>query len=388
MSTVPLGEICNVQIGRTPPRSDPRYWGGSNPWASISDLNQGLLITRTKEGITEEGAHAGKLVQPGTVLISFKLSIGKVSIAGIPLYTNEAIAALPIKYPSTLDARYLLRYLESLSLEEGANRAAMGRTLNKKTLSELPIPLPPLDEQRRIAAILDKADAIRQKRRQTITNLESLSNSMLENQFLGDSRSTTSYALGDLLRSITTGNSPKCRDRPAGTDEWGVLKLSAITSGKFEPTENKSFPGAISEIAKYEVRPGDLLFTRKNTPELVGTATIATSPPPRLAFPDLVFRLEVFEDLVSSIFLQALLMSSTMRNRVRALAVGTSKSMSNISGGRLRGLTIALPSLQRQLQFEQFQRKVLSATHRYSKLLDRDNELFRSLQSRAFRGEL
>lgn len=134
MKTVPLAELCEINVGRTPARANPDFWGPGEPWLSIADMNQGLFMRTTKETITPAGAEAGKKVQPGTVLLSFKLSIGKVAIAQMPLYTNEAIAALPVKDPSRIDPRFLLRALQAMDLAEDSNRAAMGATLNKARL--------------------------------------------------------------------------------------------------------------------------------------------------------------------------------------------------------------------------------------------------------------
>ena len=102
---VTLGEICSIEIGGTPSRSDERYWwkSGSNsirlPWVSISDM-KGKVITDTKESITEIGASQSncKHVAKGTLLMSFKLTIGRLAFAGRDLYTNEAISAIkPIR---------------------------------------------------------------------------------------------------------------------------------------------------------------------------------------------------------------------------------------------------------------------------------------------------
>lgn len=174
MRSATLDELCEINVGRTPARAEPAFWGSGHRWLSIADMNQGLSIRDTKEQITAAGARAGKVVQPGTVLLSFKLSIGKVAIADVPLYTNEAIAALPIKDDALLDARYLMRALQAMDLASGSNRAAMGATLNKRSLAQIQLPLVSLPEQRRIAAILDQADAIRAKRRQVRAHLDSL----------------------------------------------------------------------------------------------------------------------------------------------------------------------------------------------------------------------
>ena len=102
MKTERLTDLCDVRIGRTPDRSKPVFWNGVHSWASIFDLKT-KRIQRTRERITDCAVTECHpfLVEPGTLLLSFKLSLGKVAIAGVPLYTNEAIAALPFRKPPT-----------------------------------------------------------------------------------------------------------------------------------------------------------------------------------------------------------------------------------------------------------------------------------------------
>ena len=137
---VALGEVCEVQIGRTPARAEKAYWdGGTEPWVSISDLSASRVAGTTKERITERAVReAGcKRVPADTVLMSFKLTLGKVAITDRPLYTNEAIAALLIKRSDKLDPLYLARAIEAHDFSQTGDRAAKGRTLNKRRLCTL-----------------------------------------------------------------------------------------------------------------------------------------------------------------------------------------------------------------------------------------------------------
>lgn len=105
MERVRLEDLCHIVVGRTPSRAEPRYWGGEHRWLSIADMTGQPEIRTTKERLTDEGAAVmlDRIAVPGTVLLSFKLSIGKVSIARVPVFTNEAIAALPIRDESKLE---------------------------------------------------------------------------------------------------------------------------------------------------------------------------------------------------------------------------------------------------------------------------------------------
>lgn len=161
----PLWTLCDVVIGATPSRRKSEYWGGKHTWVTVSELN-GRTLVKSKEHITDEGVKnsASKLVPAGTLLFSFKLSIGKMAFSGVDLYTNEAIAALPIRPGVPLDKHYLYYALSTSDLSVGAHAAVKGKLLNKEKLKRIEVPLPPLSEQRRIVELLDQANALRKKR--------------------------------------------------------------------------------------------------------------------------------------------------------------------------------------------------------------------------------
>lgn len=156
-----LGKVCDVTIGGTPSRRNPDYFTGSNLWVSIAEM-QGQIITDTKEKITDEAIATSnvKLIPTGTTLLSFKLSIGKVAIAGKDLYTNEAIAALiPLNQAEILD-KYLYYLFKGklIDLEKVGNKA-FGKSLNSTYLrEEVRIPVPPVPVQQQIIEACSKID--------------------------------------------------------------------------------------------------------------------------------------------------------------------------------------------------------------------------------------
>lgn len=166
-TTVKLGEICDISIGRTPPRGEKRYWDKEkqteNVWLSIADLTSinGRYASDSKEYVSDEGASLFKPVPRDILVMSFKLSIGKLAFTQRELRTNEAIAALPIKDESAISKEFLYHYLSSLDWNEiaGNDEKVKGKTLNKKKLNGLDVILPPLAEQQRIVAKLDAAFA-------------------------------------------------------------------------------------------------------------------------------------------------------------------------------------------------------------------------------------
>lgn len=158
--------VCNILIGGTPSRKNAAYFTGNNLWVSIAEM-KGQVITDTKEKITDAGVKNSnvKLIPKGTTLLSFKLSIGKTAIAGVDLYTNEAIAALIPKETNPNSEKYVSdEYLFALfngkliDLENVGNKA-FGKSLNSAYLNnEVKIPLPPSDIQQKIVSECETVD--------------------------------------------------------------------------------------------------------------------------------------------------------------------------------------------------------------------------------------
>ena len=165
--TMKLDDIATLSLGKTPSRSNPKFWdkekNSKNIWLSIADLSASnqLYIEDSKEYVSDEGAKLFREVPEETLIMSFKLSIGKLAITKCSLRTNEAIIAMPIKDKKLIMKEYLYYYLSSMNWDAiaGKDIKVKGKTLNKTKLKELPILVPPLAEQERIVAKLDVAFA-------------------------------------------------------------------------------------------------------------------------------------------------------------------------------------------------------------------------------------
>jgi type I restriction enzyme S subunit len=260
------------------------------------------------------------------------------------------------------------------------------RTSTSDFLSLVVPGVPHLEEQRRIAAILDSADAIRSKRKAALAQLDSLTQAVFSSLFALDS--LPHVELGALIGEIDGGASPNCENRRATADEWGVLKLGAVTYGRFQADENKAFTGEVGKMSKNEVRAGDVLMTRKNTRELVGAVSVVDEVRPRLLLPDLIFRLHLDKQRVDPRYFQAFMMNPRTRHAVRGLSSGSASSMPNISKARLRSFPIALPPIADQQAFAACVARIEAQRVTIQRALAADDELFASLQSRAFSGKL
>ena len=173
-----LGDIFVLQMGKTPARANNKYWNnGDNPWVSISDLsNYGKYVGKTKETISNLAvAESGiKAAPANTVIMSFKLTLGKTAITVMPTYTNEAIMAFVPKGNYPVYPSYFYHFFSGRDWSKGTNRAVMGTTLNKATLNEIDIAIPSFDDQVKIAELLDKLDSIVSLRKQQLSKLDEL----------------------------------------------------------------------------------------------------------------------------------------------------------------------------------------------------------------------
>ena len=159
---VRFGSLINMRIGKTPPRGDVNFWSnGTTPWISISDMSDYGIIKHTKEQVSDfaiKTAFASSIVPAGTLIMSFKLTVGRTSILDIDAVHNEAIISIKPYVDSDDSLRDYLFYILPLISNFGDSKDAIkGKTLNSTSLFNLLIPLPPLAEQRRIVNAIIRA---------------------------------------------------------------------------------------------------------------------------------------------------------------------------------------------------------------------------------------
>jgi len=182
---VRLGDIVNFKIGRTPPRKNKDYWtNGKYYWVSISDMKN-PYINNTSEMVSEK-AHKEifkeKLTPAGTLLMSFKLTIGRTVILNVDAYHNEAIISIFPKENKVLK-EFLFYYLPAVDYSNLQDKVVKGNTLNTSKLNKIPIPLPPLEEQKAIADILSTVQNAIEKTEKVINATKQLKKSIMKHLF-------------------------------------------------------------------------------------------------------------------------------------------------------------------------------------------------------------
>ena len=176
--TYKLKDIFDLQMGKTPSRNNLDYWNTEDyKWISIADLSKAeKYISNTKEYLSKSAVEESgiKVIPANTVIMSFKLSIGKTAITTENMYSNEAIMAFRDRHVVDILPDYIFYMFKYKDWNEGTNKAVMGKTLNKATLSEIEVEVRPIEEQREIVRVLDKVMEVLSCREKELVLLDDL----------------------------------------------------------------------------------------------------------------------------------------------------------------------------------------------------------------------
>lgn len=227
-------DVFDLQMGKTPDRKNFSLFEGDNTWVSIKDLD-GKYISKSKECISDEAAKNIKLVKRGTVIMSFKLTVGKTAIAGKDLYTNEAIMAFNLRNGYDIDASFLYYYLKNYRWE-GSNKAVMGITLNKATISKHKIAIPPKSTQLSIVSELDNLNELIRIKKEQLKDYDALAQSIFYEMF------------GDPVENEKGWEVKKLKDisRKIGDGLHGTPEYSELDTGWYFINGNNLENGCIS----------------------------------------------------------------------------------------------------------------------------------------------
>lgn len=260
----------------------------SFPWAVIGDLDDNIL-TSTARSITEAGLResSAKLVPKGTLLIAMYGSIGKLAITSREMATNQAIA-FAIPDSGKIELKYLFYYLmHQRDALVAAGKGATQSNISQTILKAWPIALAPLTEQRRIIEVLedrisrlDAADDLTENAKKRLRAWQRRSLDSLIHDYADGS-----VRLECLIDRVEAGKSFGGSSPPAALDEWGIIKVSAMTWGEFRQDQNKAVPPDRVD-PRYEIRTGDLLVSRANTTAYVGAPVLVEKTRPRLLLSD------------------------------------------------------------------------------------------------------
>jgi type I restriction enzyme S subunit len=389
---VPLGECCEVVSGGTPKTADAAYWDGHIPWATPKDLSElGFrYIDQTARNITGSGlAHSGaQMLPPRSVLLSSRAPIGLVAINTVPMATNQGFKSL-VPDPTHVDASYLAWWLQSHTKRlQAMGNGATFKEISKSTVARLKIPLPPLGMQHRIAQTLDKADGLRERQRMVSAGIAIVTFSTFRSMF-GDPVAPNARWEKRALNEVTTD----IRIGPFGTAlhrsdyvENGVPVINPMHIGPGGIRPDPQFAVSDTKHAQlqaHQLREGDIVLGRRGE---MGRCSVVESQHAGMLCGTGSMILRPDTRSIDATFLQAVLSSPSMRDRLARSSSGV--TMANLNKNQVGSQLLSIPPLQLQARYAQLARRVRALAERHISTAARLDELFASLQHRAFAGEL
>lgn len=392
-----LGDISVIK-GQYGANLPSRPWEPGDPrYVRITDIDADGGLTRARVSIAGSQNDWRKcILKDGDLLFARSgATVGKTYLHGeendpavyagylikFELDTAIALPSYVFRYTQTRQYRAWIR---------ASSRAVAQPNINAQQYASLPIPLPPVSEQRRIVAILDRADDLRAKRREALGRLDGLAEAIFTDMFgdvVNNERGWPQVTISNLIEGIDSGKNvnPSEDASPA----YRVLKVSAVTSLKYFEHESKPVPTSYTPPANHIVRAGDILFSRANTSELVGATALVHTTNGKTLLPDKLWRIRLNRAMCPAPrFIVGVFQRPSFRRRVSDLATGSSGSMKNISQQKLTSIQIGLPDRDLQQEFEVRAQRIESVRGDVATSASSIDDLFAALQSRAFKGEL
>ena len=389
-----LGDCGEIVTGSTPPKANSDYWGGEIPFVTPAQLGFQPPITTADEYVTSEGADHGRLLPEGAVLVCCIGSLGKTGTAGVPLISNQQINAI-IFDPIQVDARYGYHAARSLTplLEHFAPSTTV-KIVKKSAFAEFQIPLPPLAEQKRIAGILDAADALRAKRREALAQLDTLLQSTFLDMFGDPVTNPMRWHVGRLEDYFSETRAGTCCG-PFGSalkkheyvqDGIPVWGIDNVKPNQFIQERSLFItPAKFAQLRRYSVEPGDILISRAGT---VGRMCVAVPTVERSIIGSNLIRLTLNPAAMLPVYFACLYTFCGDRLSDLRASGDDKSSYSFLNTTRLKSLVVPLPPLDLQHRFVAIVESVEQQKARQCAHLAELDTLFTSLQARAFRGDL
>ena len=380
-----LDEIFDLQMGKTPSRNNADYWtDGQYDWVSIADLGSyQKYVEDTKERISALAVQESgiKSVPANTVIMSFKLSLGKTAITQEPVYTNEAIMAfIPTeKYAVLPDYFYYL--FSAKDWTKGTNRAVMGTTLNKAILSAVSITVPPIDEQRKIAAILDKVSDLIAKRRQQLDKLDEMVKARFVEMF-GDVIQNTKLWPQYIFSDITTSRLGKMLDakQQTGMCQYPYLANFNVQWFRFELDNLNEMDFNEADRIEFELRDGDLLVCEGGE---IGRCAVWHNEIQPCYFQKALHRVRCKKEIVLPDYL-AWWFKYNCDNKGFAAIEGAKATISHLPGAKLKALLVSVPPIEQQKQFATFVEQTEKSKTTISRSLEKLETLKKALMQEYF----
>jgi len=373
-----LKDIFDLQMGKTPSRDNVDYWNTNGyKWISIGDLSTTeMYISNTKEHLSEKAVQESriKLIPRNTVVMSFKLSIGKTAITAEDMYSNEAIMAFHDKHVVDMLPKYIFYLFKYRDWDKGSNKAVMGKTLNKATLSEIEIELCSLEKQKEIVKVLDKIMGSLAGRKSELLLLDDFIKARFVEMF-GSIKEER--LLGDISEFVTVGIANSATHAYA---ESGIpmLRNQNIKENYLDDTDIIYIKSEFAtQYESKKLKENDIIVMRTGYP---GVACLVPKKYEGCqTFTTLIVRLK--EDNNSS-YVCSYINSDFGKKFIDSEKVGVAQQ--NVGAKSLAKMPIKIPPIELQNQFAAFVAQVDKSKVAVQKALDETQTLFDSLMQEYF----
>lgn len=385
MNKVKLCDIFDLQMGKTPARNNSSLWNGKNKWISIADLgNSQKFISKTKETISDEGVkNSGiKVVPKNTVIMSFKLSIGKTAITTENMYTNEAIMAFIDKKKYPININYIYHLFSNFNWALNTNKAVMGLVLNKAKLSQIKVPIPSIKEQNYIANVLDKVDKLIILQRNQLKKLDLLVKSRFIELFGDPYINTFGWNKQKLSHHLDVIGGYAFKSKEFKKVGIPVLRIGNINSGRFLPVNMVYWDNDIN-LEKYKIYSGDLVISLTGTvgKNDYGNVCIVGNDYPIYYLNQRNAKL-ILKDSLNKYYLSELLKFPKIKQQLTGISRGIRQA--NIANRDILNLQVPIPPIEIQQKYSRVLVQINKSKVEIQKSLDKLEILKKSLMQQYF----
>lgn len=398
--------VSEVITGGTPSKKCAEYYGGKFPFFKPSDLDSGRHVINASEYLSNAGKAVSHVIPEQSTAVCCIGSIGKCGFLEVEGSTNQQINSAIPKF----NALYLYYFCNTHYFVEQLWEKASATTIsivNKSKMENCIFPLSPLPEQSRIVdrieGLFAKLDEARQKVQDVLDGFEPRRAAILHKAFSGEltawwrkkhgvgMEEWRTVSWGTFITLIEAGRNWNADGRPPKNDEFGVVKVSAVTWGEFNELESKTCTCVKQWNENVQIHMGDFLFSRANTLQLVGNCVIVKDISKRLMLSDKILRF-TFDNSVVPGYILNFTRSDLYRKQIEQLASGNQDGMRNVSQKNMKLVEFPIPELNEQTEIvhilDSFFAKEQQAKEASETVLEQIDLIKKSILARAFRGEL
>ena len=394
-----LGDLCEIKLGKTPARANEEFWDKkretSNVWLSIADLLNGddNVVADSKEYLSDKGAAISQIVRKGTLLASFKLTLGRLAFAGRDLFTNEAIAALNIINERELSKEFLFYFLHFFDWDKATEGDVKlkGKTLNKAKLKEMAVHFPPLAAQQRIVGILDEAfegiATAKANAEKNLQNARAVFESHLNAVFTQRGEEWVDTALGSVCKFVRGPFGGSLKKSIFVADGKAVYEQQHAIYDQFDDVRYFIDDAKFEEMKRFELLPNDLIMSCSGT---MGRVAVVPAGIKRGIINQALLKLTPSTKLLTT-FLKSWMESEAFQDALKEYSGGA--AIQNVASVKiLKEIQVPLPLVEQQECVVQKLDSLREESQRlesiYQQKLAALEELKKSLMHQAFTGAL